>query len=282
MSYRDQSSSPCGTCVWNPCKVFLNKEFRNTTNFFFFFPFKGSRCQPVLIDLVSCARAGNASPVSGSRAVNEAGGFFARWEVSVDTVPMGINPEQLWVTVSHPGSSVCASWPELRAVSSTAPCAVQGAHEPAGAWPSTLCVCSPSGTPHTLSQHIQKYPWPVSTLLCTSGIFQEEQGEKGEQRDTGRKYDIRNSRSCKKTKVVSNLLSLGYLKWKRCLVGLKLSSRSCHRDCHPRALFPPTKGRDSQVSPSCPTLPSLPVLQKILDQGIPVTGQYPATLFRAS
>lgn len=107
-----------------------------------------------------------------------------------------------------------------------------------------LSACAAPWTLHT--------PWantatsrntPGVSLPCsaTSSMFQEEQDEKGKQRDPGRKHE--NSGSCKETKIILNLLSLGYLKWKRCHVELNLFLKSCHRDCHPRALFSPAKGR---------------------------------------
>lgn len=40
--------------------------------------------------------------------MSEDRGFSTHWEITVDTMPMGINLEQLWVTVLHPVSrGVC-------------------------------------------------------------------------------------------------------------------------------------------------------------------------------
>lgn len=72
------------------------------------------------------------------------------------TLPMGINPEQLWVLLYTLGRARSASSPGLSAVTSRAgaPCAVQWAHEPVRA-------CSA----HSMHP-IQKHSWSLSTLLC--------------------------------------------------------------------------------------------------------------------
>lgn len=75
------------TCLWNCWKVFLSEEFRiclsnrNSTNCF---SFRGSRCQLILIGLISCARARNKSTILGSEAVTKARGSprtgRSRWQ----------------------------------------------------------------------------------------------------------------------------------------------------------------------------------------------------------
>lgn len=113
------------------------------------------------------------------------------------------------------------------------------------AWASTLCMFGTSGTSTCCRACCANMARPqnalgVSTLPCCLQHRHILGGARRNRKEKRHWKEIENSRSCKKTKVILNLLSLDYLKdlkWKGCHMELKLSSETYHRDCHPRASF---------------------------------------------